>query len=266
MAFEGRDIPLENAAIDEAAVNEFFANIVDEVSQNRSPVRGPVDKHGQSHQLGFPRLLRPETVGGCVGLGRNEYLALPNRLCRPREVWSTLAQAEVAVQGEKSASKLATQPLGRARDTISRTMRSGSGDIEQEPAACEHPSNDARGRPVSYASPSRTSTCGSRVSHKTPRLFDKVLAAFDAKDRSSRANPTFTQQVQDTSRTTAKVDEAFAWPDPDFVELCVGIRRQIGDLALEPCLFCFTAPEQILVWVAPSISDSSQVMAPALLA
>ena len=38
MAFEGRDIPLENAAIDEASFDQLLANIVDEIPQDRSPV------------------------------------------------------------------------------------------------------------------------------------------------------------------------------------------------------------------------------------
>jgi hypothetical protein len=38
MAFEGGHIPIEIAAPDKASVDQFLANIVDEVPQDQSPV------------------------------------------------------------------------------------------------------------------------------------------------------------------------------------------------------------------------------------
>src|SRR4029079_6678162 len=63
----------------------------------------------------------------------------------------------------------ACDPATRANEGHhSRTMRSGSGTLTRTKRMWA-PSNDARGNPVSYTSPSRTSTCGSARSVTTHR-------------------------------------------------------------------------------------------------
>jgi hypothetical protein len=58
---------------------------------------------------------------------------------------------------------------------------------------------------------------------------------------------TLAKQVQDTPGAATEVDDKFAWPDPYFVELGVGVGRQIGNLAFEPRLLSFGASKQIIV-------------------
>ena len=53
--------------------------------------------------------------------------------------------------------------------------------------------------------------------------------------------------MQDTPRAAAEVDDMFAWPDPYFVELGVGVGREIGNLAFEPRLLSFGPSKQIVV-------------------
>jgi hypothetical protein len=49
--------------------------------------------------------------------------------------------------------------------------------------------------------------------------------------------------VKNSGRPAPEVDHPLAGVYPDFRELRVGQRREIGDLPLEPKLFCFAAPE-----------------------
>ena len=65
--------------------------------------------------------------------------------------------------------------------------------------------------------------------------------------RTEPVGPTLAKQVQDTPRAAAEVDNMLACPDPYFVELDVGIGRQIGNLAFEPRLLSFGASKQIIV-------------------
>ena len=52
----------------------------------------------------------------------------------------------------------------------------------------------------------------------------------------------------------------FAWPNPYFVELGVGVGREIGNLAFEPRLLSFGASKQIIVRLRHGTLLSSRAM------
>ena len=157
MVFEGCHVTFEFSTSDEALAHKPVSNIIDEVSKDGPPfvarrvnmddcVDVNVDNAGITKQ---PVRASPH----------EEINALRCRVCLVC-VQQTGQRGQRRIVGRlmKSASKLATQPPGRTRDTISRTILSGCGTFTRTSRMCA-PSNDPRANPVSYASPSRTSTC-----------------------------------------------------------------------------------------------------------
>ena len=93
MAFKIRHILLENAAIDEASFNHLLANVVDEVSQNKSPV--VVRRINMDHCVSAnvnDSCVTKQTVGASADKEVDSLQT--NRRCRRRAVASTRAMAD----------------------------------------------------------------------------------------------------------------------------------------------------------------------------
>ena len=109
------------------------------------------------------------------------------------------------------------------------------------------PSKDARGSPVSYASPSRTSTCVSPWPATKPRA-NSTKCGLRSMPRTEPVGPTrLPSRCRTPPGPQPRSTTCFAWPDPYSVELGVGVGREIGNLAFEPCLLSFRATKQIVV-------------------
>src|SRR5215510_12639905 len=70
-----------------------------------------------------------------------------------------------------------------------------------------------------------------------------MSAALNSQDRAGGAD-TLGQEMQDAAGPAAKVDKTFARFDPDLLEVRIGVRRKVGDLALEACLLASPRPSR----------------------
>ena len=208
MIFESGQIALEVATLDEAAVDQLVANIVDEVPQDWSAVMARrIDMDDRiDADVNHSRVTK-QSVDASAD---EEVDSLRGRIgCVGVEETGPRGQRRVADEGEKVRLETCHPAAWTHKRHHLADDALGLRHVdEDEPhvSTVERRSRQPRIVRIAFANLDLREPV---VNNKTARLFDKVRAAFDAEDRSGRAD-TLTQQVQDTSRTAAKVDDALA--------------------------------------------------------
>ena len=86
---------------------------------------------------------------------------------------------------------------------------------------------------------------------------DEMRAALKAQHRAGHADA-LAKQMQYAAWSATQVDDPFTRLDADPLELCIGIRCQIGDLPFQPCFLGRATAEQIFVLPHGARSPSSR--------